>query len=226
MPKIIVVEDEATVRDTLALNLRAEGFEVLTAQDGEEGLQLGRDEAPDLLILDLMLPKLDGLSLCRILRRHSDVPILMLTARGTEMDRIAGLETGADDYVVKPFSLGELMARVRALLRRTRNERPDTHTLLESGDLTLDLLTRRVARGETTLKLTQKEFDLLAELMRNQGAVLSRDLLLTHVWGYDYVGDSHTVDVHIRWLREKIEADPSDPKRILTVRGIGYRFEA
>jgi DNA-binding response OmpR family regulator len=172
-----------------------------------------------------MLPRLDGLSLCRILRRTSEVPILMLTARGTEMDRIAGLETGADDYVVKPFSLGELVARVRALLRRTRSEHPAASNRLQSDDLTLDMLTRRVTLGNTALKLTQKEFDLLAELMRNQGAVLSRDLLLTHVWGYDYVGDSHTVDVHIRWLREKIETAPSTPQRITTVRGIGYRFE-
>jgi DNA-binding response OmpR family regulator len=226
VPKILVVEDEATVRDTLALNLRAEGFEVLTAQDGEAGLQLAREQAPDLLILDLMLPKLDGLSLCRILRRHSEVPILMLTARGTEMDRITGLETGADDYVVKPFSLGELLARVRALLRRTRSERRAADAQLQSGNLTMDLLSRRVTLGETVLKLTQKEFELLAELMRNQGAVLSRDWLLTQVWGYDYLGDSHTVDVHIRWLREKIEADPSVPARLTTVRGVGYRFEA
>jgi DNA-binding response OmpR family regulator len=225
MPKILVVEDETTLRDTLALNLRAEGFEVLTAPDGEAGLQLAREQTPDLLILDLMLPRLDGLSLCRILRRTSEVPILMLTARGTEMDRIAGLETGADDYVVKPFSLGELVARVRALLRRTRSEHPAASNRLQSDDLTLDMLTRRVTLGNTALKLTQKEFDLLAELMRNQGAVLSRDLLLTHVWGYDYVGDSHTVDVHIRWLREKIETAPSTPQRITTVRGIGYRFE-
>jgi DNA-binding response OmpR family regulator len=225
MPKILVVEDEATVRDTLALNLRAEGFEVLTAQDGETGLHLAREQLPDLLILDLMLPQLDGLSLCRILRRNSDVPILMLTARGTEMDRITGLETGADDYVVKPFSLGELLARVRALLRRTRSERRSADAQLQSGNLTMDLLSRRATLSETVLKLTQKEFELLAELMRNQGAVLSRDWLLTQVWGYDYLGDSHTVDVHIRWLREKIEADPSAPARITTVRGVGYRFE-
>lgn len=225
MPKILIVEDEATVRDTLAMNLRAEDFEIITAEDGEEGLQMARDQAPDLLILDLMLPKLDGLSLCRILRRSSDVPILMLTARGTEMDRIAGLETGADDYVVKPFSLGELVARVRALLRRARNDPPVASTQLQSGDLTLDLLARRTKLNDAHLKLTQKEFELLAELMRNQHAVLSRDLLLTRVWGYDYVGDSHTVDVHIRWLREKIEADPSAPRRITTVRGVGYRFE-
>jgi DNA-binding response OmpR family regulator len=225
MSKILIVEDETTLRNTLALNLRAEGFEVLAAGDGTEGLKLAREQAPDAVILDLMLPELDGLSLCRILRRDSDVPILMLTARGTEMDRIAGLETGADDYVVKPFSLGELMARVRALLRRAGGEARASATRLQSGDLTLDLLSRRVTSGSGELKLTHREFDLLAELMRNQGAVLSRDLLLTRVWGYDYVGGSHTVDVHIRWLREKIEADPSEPRRITTVRGVGYRFE-
>jgi DNA-binding response OmpR family regulator len=160
-----------------------------------------------------------------MLRRDSDVPIIMLTARGTEMDRITGLETGADDYVVKPFSLGELLARVRATLRRVRADNRSTTTKLSANELSLDLLSRRAHLNGAELKLTHREFDLLAELMRNQGAVLSRDLLLNRVWGYDYVGDSHTVDVHIRWLREKIEEDPSAPKRITTVRGVGYRFE-
>jgi DNA-binding response OmpR family regulator len=225
--KILLVEDEATVRETLATNLRAEGYEVDTAADGVEGLRLAREGAPDLIVLDLMLPEMDGLSVCRIVRRESDVPIIMLTARGTEMDKIAGLETGADDYVVKPFSLGELVARVRANLRRAvagaggRQAR----TRLQSGELVLDLIARRAYRAEAEIRLTHKEFDLLAELMRNKGAVLSRDLLLTQVWGYDYVGDSHTVDVHIRWLREKIEEDASNPQRITTVRGVGYRFE-
>ncbi len=226
MPKILIVEDEATVRDALAHNLHAEAFDVLTAADGATGLRLAREQPPDLIILDLMLPELDGLSLCRMLRRDSNVPIIMLTARGTEMDRITGLETGADDYVVKPFSLGELLARVRAQLRRAGSEkRALAATQLQSGNLVLDLVARRARLGESELKLTNREFDLLAELMRNQGAVLSRDLLLTRVWGYDYVGDSHTVDVHIRWLREKIEEDPSSPQRITTLRGVGYRFE-
>jgi DNA-binding response OmpR family regulator len=171
------------------------------------------------------LPELDGLSLCRILRRDSNVPIIMLTARGTEMDRIAGLETGADDYVVKPFSLGEMLARVRAMLRRAQSDQRTSASRLQAANLMLDLIARRVTLDQQELKLTHREFDLLAELMRNQGAVLSRDLLLTRVWGYDYIGDSHTVDVHIRWLREKIEADPSTPQRITTVRGVGYRFE-
>lgn len=225
MPRILIIEDERTVRDMLALHLRNEGYEVLSAEDGLSGLRLAREHSPDLILLDLMLPEMDGLSLTRVLRRDSDVPILMLTARGTEMDKITGLETGADDYVVKPFSMGEVLSRVRANLRRAGGERRAAATRLQAGELTVDLLARRVTLGAAELKLTHKEFDLLAELMRNRGAVLSRDLLLTQVWGYDYVGDSHTVDVHIRWLREKIEDDPSAPKRITTVRGVGYRFE-
>jgi DNA-binding response OmpR family regulator len=225
MTKVLIVEDEATLRDTLALNLRAEGYDVVTAEDGPTGLQLAREAKPDLIILDLMLPELDGLSVTRMLRRGSDVPIIMLTARGTEMDRIMGLETGADDYVVKPFSLGELLARVRANLRRAGGGTRQAAAQVQSGDLVLDLLARRATLDAQELKLTQREFDLLAELMRNPGVVLSRDLLVARVWGDDYVGDNHTVDVHIRWLREKIEPDPSVPQRIVTVRGVGYRFE-
>jgi DNA-binding response OmpR family regulator len=227
MPKILIVEDEATVRDTLALNLNAEGYEVVTAADGEAGLAVAREKEFDLIVLDVMLPKLDGLSLCRLIRKDSNVPILLLTARGTEVDKIVGLESGADDYIVKPFGLGEFLARVRAALRRaaTASTAPAVRDRLESGGLALDLIARRAFNGERELKLTHKEFDLLAELMRNAGAVLSRDLLLQKVWGYDYVGDSRTVDVHIRWLREKIEDDASQPKRITTVRGVGYRFE-
>jgi len=225
MTTLLIVEDETTVRETLARNFMSEGYEVLTAEDGVEGLHRARDANPDLIVLDLMLPQMDGLSLCRILRKESDVPVIMLTARGTEMDKIAGLETGADDYVVKPFSFGELLARVRANLRRADTETRRARTRLQSGDLQLDLIARRAYRAESELRLTHKEFDLLAELMRNKGAALSRDLLLAQVWGYDYVGDSHTVDVHVRWLREKIEDDPSAPKRITTVRGVGYRFE-
>jgi len=223
---LLVVEDETTVRETLARSFEAEGFDVLSAADGLEGLRLARENQPDLVVLDLMLPEMDGLSVCRVLRKESDVPIIMLTARGMEMDKIVGLETGADDYVVKPFSFGELLARVRANLLRVDGESRRTRTRLQSGDLQLDLVSRRAHRGDVELRLTHKEFDLLAELMRNKGAALSRDLLLTQVWGYDYVGDSHTVDVHIRWLREKIEDDPARPKRITTVRGVGYRFEA
>jgi DNA-binding response OmpR family regulator len=224
MPRLLLVEDEETVRETLAINLRAEGYEVDTASDGEQGLDLARAGDYDLLILDVMLPSLDGLTVCRLVRRESGVPIILLTARGTETDKIIGLETGADDYIVKPFSLGELLARVRAALRRGAAQRGSESELV-SGDLRLDLSARRAWRKEGEIALAPREFELLAALMRHRGAVLTRDLLLARVWGEDYPGDARTVDVHIRWLRQKIEDDPSQPQRILTVRGMGYRFE-
>ncbi|NDJ84293.1 MAG: response regulator transcription factor [Chloroflexi bacterium] len=222
--KILLVEDDKTLRKTLAFNLEKEGYQVAETGDGAEALSLAREHTPDLIVLDVMLPTLDGLSICRILRNESDVPIVMLTARDGEVDRIIGLETGADDYIVKPFSLGEFLARVRAVLRRAPSKR-STLDRLQSGDLILDLIARRATCGTEELRLTHKEFDLLAALMRNKGAVLSRDLLLERVWGYEYSGQSKTVDVHVRWLREKIEEDPSNPRRIVTVRGVGYRFE-
>jgi DNA-binding response OmpR family regulator len=209
--------------DTLAFNLRAAGYHVVTASDGAAALEKANANQPDLVILDLMLPELDGLTVCRSLRRASDVPILMLTARTSELDKIIGLESGADDYLTKPFSLGELQARIRALLRRAtpRHERNE----IRSGDLVLNLVSRRAYQGEKELLLSPKEFNLLAELMRHRGVVLSRDLLLTRVWGSDFMGDDRTVDVHIRWLRGKIEADASSPRCVITVRSIGYRFE-
>jgi len=222
--KLLIVEDETTLRETLAYNLTQEGYQVMQTGDGAEALELARADKFDLIVLDIMLPSLDGLSFCRILRKEQATPIIMLTARGGEVDRIVGLESGADDYIVKPFSLGEFLARVRAVLRRTPSATLRTDRL-ESGDLTLDLTARRVSVGGREIKLSHKEFDLFAALVRNKGAVLSRDLLLEQVWGYDHVGDDRTVDVHVRWLREKIEADPSDPQRIVTVRGVGYRFE-
>ena len=225
MPTILIVEDDDTVREALSAGLESEGYEVILSDNGLDGLKQAKEEGPDLILLDLMLPEMDGLSVCRALRRNSDVPIIMLTARGTEMDKIVGLETGADDYVVKPFSLGELLARIRSLLRRTRNDKQENQMQLTSGNVSLDFTSRRVSKDDAEVHLTQKEFNLLAELMRNKGAVLSRDLLLEKVWGYSYVGNTHTVDVHIRWLREKIELDPSKPVRIVTVRGVGYRFE-
>lgn len=221
--RILIVEDEPSLLETLALNLRSGGYDIVTASDGATALEVARTAAPDLVILDLMLPELDGLTVCRSLRQASDVPILILTARTGELDKIIGLESGADDYLTKPFSLGELQARIRALLRRAGPRRLSDE--LRSGDLTLNLVSRRAYLGDRELVLSPKEFSLLAELVRHQGAVLSRDLLLTRVWGYDYYGDSRTVDVHVRWLREKIEPNPSQPTRITTVRGIGYRFE-
>jgi DNA-binding response OmpR family regulator len=227
MTKILIIEDETTLAETLAENLAEEGYETLRAADGESGLALIRSALPDLIVLDIMLPVLDGLSICRIIRKDPNtqhIPIIMLTARGTEVDKIVGLESGADDYIVKPFGLGEFLARVRAVMRRISG-RPASQDELVSADMRIDLAGRRAFRGNQELRLSHKEFDLLSELMRNQGAVLSRDLILTKVWGYDFVGDKRTVDVHVRWLREKIEDDPSNPMRIVTVRGVGYRFE-
>ncbi len=221
MTKLLLVEDDQTLLDTLAYNLTNEGYDVVKARDGVAALDLAREQKPDLILLDIMLPGLDGLTVCRTLRRETRAPIVLLTARSGEVDRIIGLDSGADDYIVKPFSLGELYARLRAVLRRGRSE---TATKLQSGDLTLDLVGHRAARAGQPLNLTPKEFELLAELLRHKDAVLTRDLLLQRVWGFDFAGDSRTVDVHIRWLREKIEEDPANPQRIETVRGIGYRF--
>ena len=220
---IVVVEDDETLRETVAQNLQADGYTVVTAGDGQIGLDLVRSHNPDLVVLDVMLPGLDGLSVCRILRREMDVPIILLTARSSEVDKIIGLDSGADDYITKPFGLGEFLARVRANLRR--QPKVIESNVLEADDLRLDLIGRKLYRGEQQIDLSHREFDLLAELMQNKGMVLSRDLLLSTVWGYDYPGESRTVDVHIRWLREKIEKNPSNPQRITTVRSIGYRFE-
>lgn len=225
--KVLIVEDHETLARNLADKLRGEGFTVTTALDGEEGLEKLRADHPDLIVLDIMLPKLDGLSLCRMIRRDTataHIPIIMLTARGNEVDKIVGLESGADDYIVKPFGLGEFLARVRAVMRRAPG-RPALQDEILSNDLRLSLTGRRLFKADKEIKLSNKEFDLLGELLRNRGVVLSRDLILTKVWGYDYFVDKRTVDVHIRWLREKIEDDPSEPKRIVTVRGVGYRFE-
>ncbi len=227
MSKVLIIEDEVTLANNLADKLRGEGFTVVTSADGEDGLEKVRAEHPDLIVLDIMLPGLDGLSLCRMVRRDAataHIPIIMLTARGTEVDKIVGLESGADDYVVKPFALGEFLARVRAVMRRAPG-RPVLQDELVSNDLQVSLTGRKVFKGGEEVKLSNKEFDLLTELMRNRGVVLSRDLILTKVWGYDYFVDKRTVDVHIRWLREKLEQDASNPRRIVTVRGVGYRFE-
>jgi two-component system alkaline phosphatase synthesis response regulator PhoP len=233
---ILVVEDEAILRDTIVYNLRAEGYKVLTAGDGATALDTAQHSRPDLVLLDLMLPVMDGLEVCRQLRRRSEtasVPILMLTARAEETDKVVGLELGADDYVTKPFSWRELRARVRALLRRTEPRSdglfapgPQEETrVLTAGDLRVDLDRREVTIGARQIELPARLFDLLVYLLRHRGMVLTRDRLLEHVWGYDFAGDTRTVDVHIRWLREKIEADPANPALVQTVRGVGYRFK-
>ena len=230
MNTVLVVEDEENLLEALRYNLEREGYAVNTAIDGEQALLSARDSAPDLVILDVMLPQLDGFEICRILRRRSDVPILMLTARGEEIDRVVGLELGADDYVTKPFSIRELMARVRNLLRRSHRAPSATDDaspadILRSGDLEIDSVSHVVRLNGDLLELKPREFDLLALLAKNKARAFTRDQILERLWGHDYYGDSRTVDVHIRWLREKIEPQPSKPVRIVTIRGVGYRFD-
>jgi two-component system OmpR family response regulator len=226
--RILIVEDDQNLLESLAYNLRNEGYEVITAIDGAEALDVARREKPNLVILDLMLPKMSGFEVCRVLRKETTVPILMLTAKIEETDKIVGLEIGADDYMTKPFSLGELMARVRALLRRIRMVEPPSVSkgkLVKVGNIEVDISRHRVSKRSTELELTPKEFDLLAFLASNKGFVFSRDKLLEKVWGYEFAGDTRTVDVHIRWLREKIEDNPKEPKILITVRGAGYKLE-
>jgi len=227
--RILVVEDEVSIRETIAYNLSREGFQVEQAADGNTAIEIARATKPDALILDIMLPGKDGLEVCRILRKESNVPILMLTARADEIDKIVGLEIGADDYMVKPFSMRELMTRVKALLRRVRLIREESsdspHLQLEFGNLTINPASHEVLVNDRTVELRPKAFDLLAFLASHRGQVFSREQLLTEIWGWGYFGESRTVDVHIRWIREAIEPDPSKPVRIMTIHGVGYRFD-
>jgi DNA-binding response OmpR family regulator len=219
---ILVVDDEPTLRETLAEALEADGFRVITAADGREALAQFREQGPDLVVLDLMLPELSGIEVCRILRRESVVPILMLTARSSETDKVLGLELGADDYLTKPFSLRELTARIRALLRRTEQPGAEGSVAIAIGDVSVDLAGHQILRGGVPLPVKPKVFELLAYLLRNPGQVFSREQLLAQVWGYDYAGETRTVDVHVHWLRAAIEPDPSAPTVIQTIRGVGY----
>jgi two-component system, OmpR family, response regulator len=231
--KVLVVEDDRTLLEVLQYNLAREGYDVLMAADGAAGLETARSHRPDLVILDVMLPKMDGYEVCRILRRETTVPIMMLTAKTEETDRVVGLEVGADDYVTKPFSMRELMARVRAMLRRAEMMKQKAESgagapapCLKAGDFEIDTARHRVSLDGVAVELTRMEFALLEFLARNKGQVFSRDLLLEKVWGYDFSGDTRTVDVHVSWLRRKIEADPAHPRHLVTVRGVGYKFEA
>ncbi|MBI4571456.1 MAG: response regulator transcription factor [Chloroflexi bacterium] len=221
MASILVVEDEPSLLSTVAFNLRREGYRVLTAADGEAGLATARRERPDLLILDLMLPRLDGLEVCRRLRQESAIPILMLTAKADEVDRVVGLELGADDYVTKPFNPRELVARVKAVLRRSRQETSD-EPVIEANGLVLDVARREVTVEGAPVTLRAKEFDLLTAFMRHPGIVLDRERLLQLVWGSDYYGDTRTIDVHVAWLREKLAA--AQHVKIQTVWGVGYKL--
>jgi two-component system OmpR family response regulator len=226
--KILIVEDDTNLLATLKYNLSRESYDVVTAIDGAQALEVARKEKPDLIILDIMLPELSGYEVCRILRKDMIVPVLMLTAKTEEIDKVVGLEIGADDYMTKPFSMRELLARVRAMLRRATMIRPqaiDEKQLLIIDDLEIDIARHHALLGSRALELTPKEFDLLAFLAKNKGLVFNREQLLEKVWGYDYAGDTRTVDVHMRWLRQKIEGDPSSPKRLVTVRGTGYKLE-
>ncbi|NMC30110.1 MAG: response regulator transcription factor [Pelolinea sp.] len=229
--KILVVEDDRTLQETLQYNLNHQGYQVITAADGATAVEMSKKENPDLILLDIMLPGMDGFEVCRIIRKEQTIPILMLTARDDEIDRVVGLEMGADDYLTKPFSMRELIARVKALLRRAHiiQESLQTQTAQKMeyrfANLVIDQERREVKLADTILELKPKEYDLLLYFAENKGHVLSREKILEQVWGWDYFGDSRTVDVHVRWLREKIEIDPADPQRIITVRSAGYRFD-
>lgn len=234
-PTVLVVDDEANIRDAIAFSLRREGFDVLIATTGPEGVELAQRN-PDVILLDIMLPGIDGLEVLRRVRATSNVPVLMLSAKGDEIDRVVGLEIGADDYITKPFAMRELIARIRAIVRRVgmTNEsatavahQPLVTTAgsrIHAGNLIIDIAARTVVDMGKVVELNPKEFDLLVYFSRHPGVVLSRDALLREVWGYEYRVDTRTVDVHVRWLRTKLEENPAMPRRLLTVRGSGYRF--
>jgi len=234
--KILVVEDEPSLQETLVYNLEKQGYTVEAVGDGLLAVAAARKNAPDLIILDIMLPGMDGIEVCKNVRREMSVPILMLTARDDEIDRVVGLEVGADDYLTKPFSMRELMARVKAQLRRTQFirteleklqpvESGDPHKVLTFGNLVINQTRREVTLDSQVLSIKPQEYDLLVFFTEHKGQMLSREFILERVWGWDFIGDSRTVDVHVRWLRQRIEKDPASPERIVTVRGGGYRFE-
>lgn len=229
--KILLVEDELTLQETLTYNLKHQGYEVITSANGLDATKKAHEIHPDLIILDVMLPGMDGFEVCRQIRKSLNMPILMLTARSDEIDRVVGLEVGADDYLTKPFSMRELLARVKALIRRMQmiqqaeSNKQETRQVLQYNDLTINEIRHEALINNETINLSPKEFELLLFFAKNKSKMLSRETILEKIWGWEYIGDSRTVDVHVRWLREKIEMDPKNPKRLITVRGSGYIFE-
>lgn len=232
--KVLIVEDELSLQETLAYNLKLDGYIVENTGNGLDSLRIAREFRPDLILLDVMLPGMNGFDVCKILRREMDIPILILTARADEVDRVVGFEIGADDYIVKPFSMRELLARIKTRLRlfhqlqekqRAELSKNENAGEITFGNLTIDTIRHEVRINGQPFSLKPKEYDLLSYLATNRGRALSREMILEEVWGWSYIGNDRTVDVHVRWLRKKIEADPSHPTRILTVPGVGYRFE-
>lgn len=224
--RILIVDDEMHIRELIKFNLEKNGFKTIQASDGKEAVNLAKERQVDLIILDLMLPVMDGFEVCKEIRRDSVIcgtPIIMLTAKGEEIDKIVGLELGADDYMTKPFSVRELVARVKAHLRRNSGARQESN-VVNFGDVMVNLQTREVRKNDTLVDLTLKEFEILKILIKNKGSIITREVLLDRVWGYEYIGETRTVDVHIRHLRQKIEADDKNPMFIQTIRGVGYKF--
>lgn len=223
--KVLIVDDEEHIRELIKFNLKKEGYDTEVAVNGAEALKIIREIKFDLILLDLMLPEIDGLEVCKEIRRNeetSDIPVMMITAKGEEFDKVLGLELGADDYITKPFSIRELMARVKALLRRSNVKKEEN--IIKFGDVVVNFKTREVTKGTQNVELTLKEFELLKLLIKNKGNILTRELLLDKIWGYEYIGETRTVDVHIRHLRKKIESDDKNPQYIQTIRGVGYKF--
>ena len=227
--KILVIEDEENILEAIKYSLTREGYEVYGATDGEKGLEMAQELRPDLVVLDVMLPRMDGFEVCRILRRDMSMPVFMLSARAEEIDKVVGLEIGADDYITKPFSMRELVARIRNSLRRMSadiaSNMPIDSEAYTAGDLEVDVTAHIAKLDGKELNMKPREFELLSLLISNRRRAFSRNQILEHLWGYDYIGDVRTVDVHVRWLREKIEDDPAHPSKIITIRGVGYRFD-
>ncbi|EGT3616281.1 response regulator transcription factor [Clostridium perfringens] len=223
--KVLIVDDEEHIRELIKFNLKKEGYDTAVAVNGTEALKTIKENKFDLILLDLMLPEIDGLEVCKEIRRNeetSDIPVMMITAKGEEFDKVLGLELGADDYITKPFSIRELMARIKALLRRSNVKKEEN--IIKFGDVVVNFQTREVTKASNNVELTLKEFELLKLLIKNKGNILTRELLLDKIWGYEYIGETRTVDVHIRHLRKKVESDDKNPQYIQTIRGVGYKF--